>query len=240
MSTNPPTLQGPRPDMQAVMADAAAEMIAAAETVRRRSFPNTSVAASSVPSSSTSTNEPPLPPTSSPTETKDSATLTEIEQQRDLRLFGYYFDADGYLRDTETNNRPSESELGNSSGELVACIADYVHYLLVHTYKFQQCLIPTEEEASVPEARAPIFFSDDYDKKDKLLVIIQGSGRGELFITLVLLATVKYLYRRQSEISNLFMDSFPFFFFCCCLFTTTTRFATWNMESYIMYDRWIK
>ena len=190
MSTNPPapTLQGPRPDMQAVMADAAAEMIAAAETVGRRSFPNTSVAASSVSSSSTSANEPPLlaltpqPPPPSAIETKDSVTLTEIEQQRDLRLLGYFFDADGYLRDTETNNRPSESELGNSSGELVAGIADYVHYLLIHTYKFQQCLIPTEEEACVPEARAPIFFSDDYDKKDKLLVIIQGSGRGELFI----------------------------------------------------------
>ena len=39
-------------------------------------------------------------------------------------------------------------------------------------------LIPSLEEAVVPEARAPIFCSDDYLDKEKLLVIVQGSGRG--------------------------------------------------------------
>ena len=159
MSSNPvnpvnPVLQGPRPDIQAIYAEASGEMLANAVSQNNNQTPN---------NTNITTTTPPPPPT----------TTTTL-----LTSLGYYFDQDGYLRD-ESHKRPTEGQLNAiTSSDIVAAVADYVHNVLNTTYKFYPILIPTLTEAVIPEARAPIFFSENYEQKEKLLVIIQGSGRG--------------------------------------------------------------
>ena len=161
-------LEGPRPDIQAVMAEASAEMIKNA-LLNSPSLTNNA----NVPPSPAKLSDLSLPPPTNPS-SPSSPPPPSLDLLRNL---GYYFDADGYLRDA-LHKRPDETALNASSCDLVAAIAHYVHSVLIKTYSFERVLIPSLEEAVVPEARAPIFCSDDYLDKEKLLVIVQGSGRG--------------------------------------------------------------
>ena len=109
-------------------------------------------------------------------ESSSTARLTPPPKD-ELREQGYYFDNQGYLRDTTHDKRAAETELNASpsSSELVAAVAVHVHSVLIHKFNFSCTLIPTLEEAVVPEARSPIYFSQDYDKKNKIMVNHQAN-----------------------------------------------------------------
>ena len=162
-----PLLQGPRPAYQKLQAEGGANLIAEAGAAAGAAGAASS--APSAPSAPSAGAEAPDPQQTSPQE-------AERALQSDLLALGYHFDDDGYLRNA-SNARPQEHELA-AAQELVVAVASYVHRRMTRDLGYTRVLVPSLEEAAVPQARCPVFLSQGYDTKDRLLFIVQGSGRG--------------------------------------------------------------
>ena len=93
----------------------------------------------------------------------------ERDIQSDLLALGYHFDDKGHLRNA-ANARPQEHELA-AAQNLVMAVASYVHGRMCRDLGYTKILVPTLEEAAVPEARCPVqygtvFLSEGYETKD--------------------------------------------------------------------------
>ena len=73
-----------------------------------------------------------------------------------------------------SNARPQEHELAAAR----ACCGCRFHVHRMTRDLGHAGPVPSLEEAAVPQARCPVFLSQGYDTKDRLLFIVQGSGRG--------------------------------------------------------------
>ena len=103
--------------------------------------------------------------------------VNDIVNNDELTSLGYYFDDKLYLRDLITKKRPPIEQL-RTSEQLVSAVAHFIQSFLVKKLFFNQILVPTLEEALIPKASCPIYCSTGYHEKKKLLVIVQGAGKG--------------------------------------------------------------
>ncbi|XP_063829869.1 FAM172 family protein homolog CG10038 [Ostrinia nubilalis] len=116
--------------------------------------------------------------------TASATTLKNMEAVKSMKDLGYAFNSDGQLRKIGPDGKPSEEpfqfnisdqhqECQAHYEELGSAITEHIYSLLETKYNLVRLPVPV---GSTPATGTFIFASKDYNHKDVLLVLINGSG----------------------------------------------------------------
>ncbi|XP_075979512.1 FAM172 family protein homolog CG10038 [Anticarsia gemmatalis] len=108
--------------------------------------------------------------------------LEKMDAVKTMKDLGYAFNTDGQLRKIDANGQPTDEPFQfNVSNQHQECqahyeelgnaVTEYIYHLLETEYKFTRLPVPKDSKKATF-----IYASEDYDKKDVLVILIQGSG----------------------------------------------------------------